>query len=192
MTHMQLVLSVQTAMAHQSIVVLKGVLILLQEHWVKPLGGASGGYTSASKEIVAWLRNRSRPYLFSNTLAPVIATTSVKVLEILEGNKGYALRQKLKENSEHFRAKMTALGFTLTPGEHPIIPVMLGDAKLASDMAEALLKEGVYVVGFSYPVVPMDKARIRVQMSAAHSIEQIDCVCAAFEKVGREFGVIGA
>ena len=158
----------------------------------KALGGASGGYTSASKEIVAWLRNRSRPYLFSNTLAPVIATTSVKVLEILESNKGHALRQKLKENSEHFRAKMSALGFTLTPGEHAIIPVMLGDAKLASDMADALLKEGVYVVGFSYPVVPMGKARIRVQMSAAQSIEQIDQVCDAFEKVGREFGVIGA
>lgn len=156
----------------------------------KALGGASGGYTAAKKEIVAWLRNRSRPYLFSNTLAPVIAHTSIKVLDMLESDTGYKLRQQLISNSNYFRNKMEALGFTLVPGEHPIIPVMLGDAKLASGMADALLKEGVYVIGFSYPVVPMGQARIRVQMSAIHTQEQIDHVCDAFHKVGVEFGVI--
>jgi glycine C-acetyltransferase len=156
----------------------------------KALGGASGGYTAASKEIVAWLRNRSRPYLFSNTLAPVIAHTSIKVLDILESDMGYKLRQQLVENSNYFRNKMETLGFDLVPGNHPIIPVMLGDAKLASTMANKLLEQGVYVIGFSYPVVPMGAARIRVQMSAIHTKEQIDHVCAAFEKVGLELGVI--
>lgn len=158
----------------------------------KALGGASGGYTSARKEIVEWLRNRSRPYLFSNTLAPVIAATSVAVLEMLGSDAGKKLRATLVENSEHFRAGMEALGFTLVPGEHPIIPVMLGDAKLASDMADRLLQEGIYVIGFSYPVVPMDKARIRVQMSAAHSKAQLDKAIAAFGKVGAEMGAIPA
>ena len=156
----------------------------------KALGGASGGYTAARKEIVAWLRNRSRPYLFSNTLAPVIAATSIKVLELLESDMGSRLRKILIDNSNYFRSKMDTLGFTLVPGNHPIIPVMLGDAKLASAMANALLKEGVYVISFSYPVVPMEQARIRVQMSAIHTKAQIDRAVAAFEKVGLALGII--
>lgn len=154
----------------------------------KALGGASGGYTAARKEIVEWLRQRSRPYLFSNTLAPVIASASLRVLDMLES--GDELRQKLKRNSEYFREKMTALGFELVPGEHPIIPVMLGDASLASNFADKMLQEGIYVVGFSFPVVPKGQARIRTQMSAAHDIEHIDRAIAAFEKVGKELGVI--
>lgn len=154
----------------------------------KALGGASGGYTSARKEIVEWLRQRSRPYLFSNTLAPVIASTSLHVLDMLENGDG--LRQKLRANSEHFRKEMTKLGFELVPGEHPIIPVMLGDASLASNFADKMLQEGIYVIGFSFPVVPKGQARIRTQMSAAHDIEHIDRAIAAFEKVGKELGVI--
>ncbi len=154
----------------------------------KALGGASGGYTSGPKEIVAWLRQRSRPYLFSNSLAPVIAATSIKVLDLLE--QSGELRQRLKENSRRFRAGLAGLGFTLVPGEHPIIPVMLGDAKLAQDMAARLLDEGIYVIGFSFPVVPKGQARIRTQMSAAHSEAQIDQALAAFAKVGRDLGVI--
>lgn len=156
----------------------------------KALGGASGGYIAAKKEIVDWLRNRSRPYLFSNTLAPVIAATSIKVFEILKSERGNQLRKKLVDNSQYFRSKMQALGFNLVPGHHPIIPVMLGDAKLASEMASALLKEGIYVIGFSYPVVPMGKARIRVQMSAAHTQEHLDRAIKAFEKVGQLMGAI--
>jgi len=156
----------------------------------KALGGASGGYTAARKEIVEWLRNRSRPYLFSNSLAPVIAATTVKVIDILNSTEGKELRETLVRNSKHFRAGMEKLGFDLLPGEHPIIPVMLGDAKLASEMADRLLKEGIYVVGFSYPVVPMGKARIRVQMSARHNLEQLDRAIAAFGKVGKEMGAI--
>ncbi len=156
----------------------------------KALGGASGGYTAARKEIVAWLRNRSRPYLFSNTLAPVIAYTSLSVLDMLEGKTGDELRTQLQENSQYFRQKMHALGFQLIPGNHPIIPVMLGDAKLASNMANALLQEGIYVIGFSFPVVPMGAARIRVQMSAIHTKQQIDRAMTAFEKVGRQLNVI--
>ena len=155
----------------------------------KAMGGASGGYTASRKEIISWLRQRSRPYLFSNTLAPVVAATSLKVLELLERD-GKTLRQKVQANSRHFRQKMTALGFQLVPGEHPIIPVMLGDAKLATDMAARLLQEGVYVIGFSYPVVPMGKARIRTQMSAAHDLAHIDRAVAAFEKVGRALKII--
>ena len=154
----------------------------------KALGGASGGYTAARKEIVEWLRQRSRPYLFSNTLAPVIASASLRVLDMLES--GDELRQKLKRNSEYFREKMSALGFELVPGEHPIIPVMLGDASLASNFADKMLQEGIYVIGFSFPVVPKGQARIRTQMSAAHDIEHIDRAIAAFEKVGKELGVI--
>lgn len=154
----------------------------------KALGGASGGYTAASKEVVEWLRQRSRPYLFSNTLAPVIASASLRVLDMLEN--GDELRQKLKRNSEHFRNKMTALGFELVPGEHPIIPVMLGDASLASKFSDKMLQQGIYVVGFSFPVVPKGQARIRTQMSAAHDIEHINQAIAAFEKVGKELGVI--
>jgi glycine C-acetyltransferase len=154
----------------------------------KALGGASGGYTSARAEIVEWLRQRSRPYLFSNTLAPVIAATSLTVLDLLEG--GDDLRARLRGNSEYFRAAMSGLGFDLVPGEHPIIPVMLGDAKLASDVAERLLTLGIYVIGFSFPVVPRGQARIRCQMSAAHSREDLDRAIAAFATVGRELGVI--
>ena len=154
----------------------------------KALGGASGGYTSARKEIVTWLRQRSRPYLFSNTLCPSIAAASIKALEMLEDN--HHLIKKVHDNSEYFRSKMTALGFTLVPGYHPIIPVMLGDAKLASAMADAMLKEGVYVVGFSYPVVPKGQARIRTQMSAGHDKVHLDKAVAAFEKVGRKLGII--
>lgn len=156
----------------------------------KALGGASGGYTSGRKDIIEWLRNRSRPYLFSNTLAPVITATSIKVFDMLGGAEGQQLRATLKRNAEHFRAGMEKLGFDLVPGEHPIIPVMLGDAVLATNMANKLLEEGVYVIGFSYPVVPMEKARIRVQISAAHTLEQIDQVMAAFGKVGKEMGAI--
>lgn len=154
----------------------------------KALGGASGGYTSGKKEVIEWLRQRSRPYLFSNTLAPVIAGASLEVLNLLEA--GDQLREKLHANSRYFRKGMEAVGFTLVPGEHPIIPVMLGDAKLASQMADLLLKEGIYVIGFSYPVVPQGKARIRTQISAAHEIEHLDKAIAAFTKVGRELKVI--
>jgi len=156
----------------------------------KALGGASGGYTAARKEIVDVLRQRSRPYLFSNTLAPAIAAASLQVLELLESPEGDALRQRVRDNGEHFRRAMTSLGFKLVPGEHPIIPVMLGDAALATRMADALLAEGVYVIGFSYPVVPKGKARIRTQMSAAHTPKQIDHAVAAFAKVGKALGVI--
>lgn len=154
----------------------------------KALGGASGGYTSGRKEIVDWLRQRSRPYLFSNTLAPVIAATSLAVLDLVRDEP--ELRGKLMENSRYFRQAMTEAGFTLAPGEHPIIPVMLGDAVLAQRMAARMLEEGIYVVGFSFPVVPEGRARIRTQMSAAHSREQLDRAVAAFVKVGKELGVI--
>jgi len=154
----------------------------------KALGGASGGYTSSRKEIVGWLRQRSRPYLFSNTLAPTIAATSVKVLEMLEANQH--LIQKVHDNSAYFRREMEKLGFNLVPGDHPIIPVMLGDAKLASTMADKMLQEGVYVIGFSFPVVPQGKARIRTQMSAGHDIQHLDKAIHAFAKVGKELGVI--
>lgn len=154
----------------------------------KALGGASGGYTSAKREIIEWLRQRSRPYLFSNTLAPVIAATSIKVLDLLESS--HELIQRLHENSAYFRKHMQQLGFKLVPGEHPIIPVMLGEATLAKTMADELLKEHVYVIGFSYPVVPQGQARIRTQMSAGHTKQQIDKALAAFEKVGRKLGVI--
>ncbi|WP_144392930.1 glycine C-acetyltransferase [Pleionea sediminis] len=154
----------------------------------KALGGASGGYTSGKKEIVEWLRQRSRPYLFSNTLAPVIAQASIKVLDMLES--GDELRQKLRDNATYFREKMTALGFELLPGEHPIIPVMVGDAALAKKFADMMLAEGIYVVGFSFPVVPKGQARIRTQMSAAHDRSHIDRAIAAFEKVGKELSII--
>jgi glycine C-acetyltransferase len=156
----------------------------------KALGGASGGYVAAHQEIVELLRQRSRPYLFSNTLAPNIASASLKVLELLASDEGVSLRQRVRVNGAHFRKAMTALGFDLVPGEHPIIPVMLGDAQLASKMADALLDEGVYVIGFSYPVVPKGRARIRTQMSAAHTPAQIDRAVDAFARVGRSLGVI--
>jgi glycine C-acetyltransferase len=154
----------------------------------KALGGASGGYTAASAEIVAWLRQRSRPYLFSNSLAPVIAATSGTALELLRASDD--LRAAVHRNSERFRAAMTELGFTLAGAGHPIIPVMLGDARLATEMADRLLVEGVYVVGFSFPVVPQGMARIRTQMSAAHTREDIDRAVDAFARVGRSLGVI--
>lgn len=154
----------------------------------KALGGASGGYTSARKEIVSWLRQRSRPYLFSNTLCPAIAGASVKAIEMLEAN--HHLVKKVHENSRYFREKMTKLGFTLVPGNHPIIPVMLGDAKLASTMADEMLHEGVYVIGFSYPVVPKGQARIRTQMSASHDTKHLDKAVAAFATVGRTLSII--
>ncbi len=155
----------------------------------KALGGASGGYTSGKKEIIEWLRNRSRPYLFSNTLAPAIVGASIKVLALLN-KQGENLRKKLKDNSDYFREHMTKLGFNLIPGEHPIIPVMLGDAKLAAEMANQLLKENIYVIGFSFPVVPKGQARIRTQMSAAHTKDQLDKAITAFAKVGKTLGVI--
>jgi len=154
----------------------------------KAMGGASGGFTSGKKEVIEWLRQRSRPYLFSNSLAPAIVSASIKVLDIL--NNGGDLRSALRRNSDHFRKRMNDAGFTLAGADHAIIPVMLGDAKLASDMAARMLDEGVYVVGFSFPVVPKGKARIRTQMSAAHTLEQIDFTVDAFIKVGKKIGVI--
>ena len=154
----------------------------------KALGGASGGYTCARKEIVGWLRQRSRPYLFSNTLAPVITATSLKVLDLIEN--GDTLRDKLAGNSAYFRQQMEKLGFTLGGGSHPIIPVMLGDANLAQEMAAQMLDKGVYVIGFSFPVVPQGQARIRTQMSAVHSERDIDHVVEAFAQIGRELDII--
>ncbi|WP_164057642.1 glycine C-acetyltransferase [Serratia marcescens] len=154
----------------------------------KALGGASGGYTAAKKEVVEWLRQRSRPYLFSNSLAPAIVAASIKVLELLE--EGDALRDRLWANARLFREKMTAAGFTLAGADHAIIPVMLGEAKLAQEFANALLKEGIYVTGFCYPVVPKGQARIRTQMSADHTPEQIERAVAAFTRIGKDLGVI--
>ena len=154
----------------------------------KALGGASGGYTSGRKEVVGWLRQRSRPYLFSNSVAPMIAATSIAVLDLLERDN--SLQQQLHSNAAYFREKMTERGFDLKPGEHPIIPVMLGDAMLATRMADMLLKRGVYVIGFSFPVVPKGQARIRTQMSAGLTREQLDKAIDAFTDVGRELNVI--
>tara|TARA_Y100001954_G_scaffold238571_1_gene306743 strand:- start:14515 stop:15699 length:1185 start_codon:yes stop_codon:yes gene_type:complete len=154
----------------------------------KALGGASGGYVSGKKEIIDFLRQRSRPYLFSNTLAPVITATSIKVIEMLQETG--ELRKKLKDNSAFFRREMEAAGFKLLPGEHPIIPIMLGDAELAKNMADELLNEGIYVVGFSYPVVPKGLARIRTQISAAHSKQDLERAVKAFIKIGKKLGVV--
>lgn len=150
----------------------------------KALGGASGGYVSGRKEVVSLLRQRSRPYLFSNTVAPVIAATSIKALDML--SKSTTLIEKLKSNTKHFREKMSSLGFDILPGEHPIVPVMLGDAALASRMADKLLARGVYVIGFSYPVVPQGKARIRTQVSAAHEVADLDFAIEQFAAVKNE------
>jgi glycine C-acetyltransferase len=155
----------------------------------KALGGASGGFTSGRKEIVGWLRQRSRPYLFSNSVAPAIAATSIAVLDLIESDD--SLRGTLMDNAIYFRSALTELGFELKPGEHPIIPVMLGDAKLASEMANKLLAHGIYVIGFSYPVVPKGQARIRTQMSAGLTSEHLDQAVEAFGQVGRELGVLG-
>jgi len=154
----------------------------------KALGGASGGFTASRAEIVALLRQRSRPYLFSNTLPPALVCSALEGLALL--SRSTALRDRLAANTQRFRAAMTAAGFGLRPGEHPIVPIMLGDARLAHRMAADLFDEGIYVVGFSYPVVPRDQARIRVQVSAAHTDADLDCAVAAFVKVGRALGVI--
>ena len=154
----------------------------------KALGGASGGYTCAKREVVDWLRQHSRPYLFSNTLAPVIAATTLKVIDMLEAST--ERRDQLMNNASHFRARMGAAGFDLLPGEHPIIPVMLRDPKLAQDMAARLDEKGVFVAPFSFPVVPRGQDRIRTQMSAAHSLAELDRAIDAFIEVGQEMGVI--
>lgn len=154
----------------------------------KALGGASGGFTAAKKEIVDILRQRSRPYLFSNTLAPAIVGASIKVLDML--NATTELRDKLEDNTTFFRSAMTAAGFDIIPGEHPIVPIMLYDAKLSQVFANKLLEEGIYVIGFFYPVVPKEKARIRVQLSAGHEKEHLERAVEAFTKVGKELGVI--
>lgn len=154
----------------------------------KALGGASGGYTSSRAEIITWLRQRSRPYLFSNSLAPAIVAAGIQAIELL--GESTDLREKLRANSVYFRHGLQALGFDLIPGEHPIIPVMLGDAKLAADMSARLLEQEIYVIGFSYPVVPEGKARIRTQMSAAHTTGQLDQALSAFAQVGRELNII--
>ncbi len=154
----------------------------------KALGGGSGGYTSGRQQMIDWLRQRSRPYLFSNSLAPSVVSASLKALDLLEG--GGELRAQLRENAEYFRSAMTAAGFTLAGAGHPIIPVMIGDAALAAKMADELLKRGIYVIGFSFPVVPRGQARIRTQMSAAHTRQQLERAVAAFTEVGKELGVI--
>ncbi len=154
----------------------------------KALGGALGGYTSGKKTMVDWLRQRSRPYLFSNTLAPNIVSATLKVLDLIESSNDR--RKRLRENSQYFREKMTALGFHLIPGHHPIIPIMLGEAQLAQTLAIRMLDQGVYVIGFFYPVVPQGKARIRTQISANHTREELDFAIQAFEKVGKELKII--
>jgi glycine C-acetyltransferase len=154
----------------------------------KALGGGSGGYTSGRRDVVGWLRQRSRPYLFSNSIPPPVAASALAVLDLIEGSAD--LRDRLFENARFFRAEMTTLGFRLPAGEHPIIPVMLGDAPLAVAMAERLLAEGVYVIGFAYPVVPRGEARIRTQMSAAHTRAHLEHAVAAFARVGRDLKVI--
>jgi glycine C-acetyltransferase len=154
----------------------------------KALGGASGGYVSGRREIVGWLRQRSRPYLFSNSIAPPVAAATLKVLDLLESSP--ELPQRLHANARHFRSQMQGLGFNLLPGEHPIIPIMLGDAPLAVKLAERLQDDGVYVVAFAFPVVPHGKARIRTQMNAAHSTAQLDQVIQAFGRAGRDLGLI--
>jgi glycine C-acetyltransferase len=170
---------------------LRGVLgriDILTGTFGKALGGASGGYVAARKEIVAWLRQRSRPYLFSNSIAPPVAAATLRVLGLLEGSA--ELRERLHANARYFRAAMQGLGFDLLPGEHPIVPVMLGDAPLAVNLAERVQARGVYVVAFAFPVVPHGKARIRTQMSAAHSREQLDRVIQAFSLAGRDLAII--
>jgi glycine C-acetyltransferase len=154
----------------------------------KALGGASGGYVAARREIVAWLRQRSRPYLFSNSIAPPVAAATLKVLDLLESSP--ALRDQVHANARYFRTQMQSLGFALLPGEHPIIPIMLGEAPLAVKLAERCQADGVYVVAFAFPVVPHGKARIRTQMNAAHTTAQLDRVVEVFARAGRELGII--
>ncbi|MEM6413136.1 MAG: glycine C-acetyltransferase [Pseudomonadota bacterium] len=166
----------------------EGVVDILTSTLGKALGGGMGGFIAAKKDVVALLRQRARPYLFSNALTPALAGGAIRAFDFVEN--GNSLREKLRQNASHFRALMAKQGFDLLPGEHPIVPVMLGDAKLAQDMAAALLDEGVYVIGFSFPVVPKGKARIRTQLSAAHTEEQIDRAVDAFTKVGKALEVI--
>ncbi|MEO8798018.1 MAG: glycine C-acetyltransferase, partial [Polyangiaceae bacterium] len=154
----------------------------------KALGGAAGGFTTGKKEIIAMLRQRSRPYLFSNTLAPAIVGASIAVLELLSSSS--ELRDRVMANAARFRERMSAAGFEIKPGSHPIVPIMLGDARLAADLAAKLLDLGIYVIGFSYPVVPKGQARIRVQLSAAHSTAQVDAAVVAFTQAGKELGVL--
>ncbi|WP_417374956.1 glycine C-acetyltransferase [Gimesia maris] len=153
----------------------------------KALGGASGGYTSGRKEIIELLRQRSRPYLFSNSVAPAIVTASIAAIDLLTAST--ELRDKLETNTKHFRAGISQVGFDVLPGEHPIVPIMLGDAALAARVADALLQKGIYVIGFSFPVVPKGKARIRTQISAAHSIEDLDFAIEKFKEVKAELGI---
>jgi len=155
----------------------------------KALGGASGGFTAGRQEIVDLLRQRSRPYLFSNSVPPALVTASIACLDTLSDTT--ELRDRLEANTQRFRRAMTAAGFAITEGDHPIVPIMLGDARVATDMAAKLLAEGIYVIGFSFPVVPKGKARIRVQISAGHSTEDLDRCVAAFTKIGTEMGVVG-
>ena len=155
----------------------------------KALGGAAGGFTSGRQEIVDLLRQRSRPYLFSNSLAPVIVSAANKALEILETSSDH--RERLMDNTEHFRKAMNERGFDVVDGTHPIVPIMLGDARLAQNIAKDMLDEGIYVIGFSFPVVPEGRARIRVQLSAAHTREHVERAIAAFTKIGTKHGVIG-
>ena len=154
----------------------------------KAMGGASGGFTSSSKQIIDFLRQRSRPYLFSNSLAPAIVSASIEVLNILNDNT--SLLEKIKKNTSYFRMEIQRIGYTIKEGEHPIVPIMLGDAKLAQNIAQEMLDENIYVIGFSYPVVPKGEARIRVQISAAHSKEDIDLAITAFEKIGHKYKVL--
>ncbi|MGB5123050.1 MAG: glycine C-acetyltransferase [Vibrio fluvialis] len=154
----------------------------------KAMGGASGGYTSGKKEVIDWLRQRSRPYLFSNSVAPAIVSASIRVLDLLQESSD--LRERLWDNAAHFRARMTNAGFTMAGADHAIIPIMLGDAKVAAEFAERALAKGIYVIGFSFPVVPKGQARIRTQMSAAHSREQLDKAIDAFIEVGKDMGII--
>ena len=154
----------------------------------KALGGGSGGFTTGRREIVDLLRQRSRPYLFSNTLPPAIAGASLRVFDLLDETT--ELRDRLMDHAAHFRARMTEAGFRIPEGIHPIVPIMLGDARLATEMADELLGEGIYVIGFSYPVVPKGAARIRVQLSAGHTREHVEDAIAAFVRIGRKKGVI--
>jgi glycine C-acetyltransferase len=154
----------------------------------KALGGAAGGFTCGRQEVVEFLRQRSRPYLFSNSLPPVIAQAALKALELVAG--GHELRQRLHQNARQLRQALESAGFTLRPGQHPILPVMIGDAAKAAQLADRLLGHGIYVIGFSYPVVPQGQARIRIQLSAAHTPEQLDRAARAFAEVGKELGVI--
>jgi glycine C-acetyltransferase len=165
-----------------------GRIDILTGTFGKALGGASGGYVAARKEIVGWLRQRSRPYLFSNSIAPPVAAATLKVLELLESSG--ELRERLHGNARYFREQMQSLGFDLLPGEHPIIPVMLGDAPMAVELAERVQAQGVFVVAFAFPVVPHGKARIRTQMSAAHSRQQLDQVIQAFGRAGRDLAIV--